>query len=59
MFGFIKKIFIGLFNAWTIASFGKLLAYKSKGPIKCASLNNQPCQAGPTLVNINSDETLI
>ena len=30
----------------------------SKGPIKCLTLNNQPCQARPTLVNINSDETL-
>ena len=29
---------------------------KSKGNIKCRSLNNQLCKARPTLYNINSDE---
>ena len=28
------------------------------GTIKCVFLNNQPCKARPTLVNMNSDETL-
>ena len=28
-----------------------------KGSIKCVFLNNRPCQARPTLVNINSNET--
>ena len=31
----------------------------SKGPVKFVSLNNHLSQAGPTLVNINSDETLL
>ena len=32
--------------------------FNCKGPIKCVSLNNQPCKARPTFVNINCDETL-
>ena len=51
-------MFVELLSVCTIVSFGNSLALNSKGPIKCASLNNQPCQARPTLVNINSDETL-
>ena len=35
-----------------------LLASNSKEPIKCVSLNNLPCQARPTFVNINSNETV-
>ena len=30
----------------------------SKWPTKCVSLDNHRCQAGPTLVNIDSDETI-
>ena len=53
-----KKMFIGLLSVCTIGSFGESLVSNSKGPIKCVTLNNRPCQAIPTLVNINSDETL-
>ena len=34
------------------------LVSKSKRPIKCVSLNNQPRQARPKPIDINSDETL-
>ena len=34
------------------------VAYNSKGQIKCVSLNNRPCQARPTILNINSKEPL-
>ena len=34
------------------------LTSNPKEPIKCVSLNNQPCHTKPTLVNINTDETL-
>ena len=49
-------MFIGLLSACKIGSFGKLLDFNSKGPIKCVSLNNQLCQARPTLVNINFNQ---
>ena len=52
------KILIGLLNVCTKASFCESLVSNSKGPIKCVSLNNHPCQARPKLVNMNSDETL-
>ena len=58
MFGFIKKMFVGLLSVCAIVSFGKSLASIYKGPIKCVPLNNQPCQARPTIVNKNYDETL-
>ena len=51
-------MFIGLLNVCAIRSFGKSLVSNSKGPLKCLTLNNQPCQARPMVVNINSDETL-
>ena len=35
-----------------------LMNKNSTGPIKRVFLNNQPCQATPTLININSNETL-
>ena len=54
MFEFIEKIFIGL---W-IVRFGILLASKSEEPIKCVSLNSWPCQARPTFINTNSNDTL-
>ena len=59
MFGFIKKMFIVLFSVCTIGRFGESLAFNSKGPIKCISLNNQPYQTKPGLVDIISNETLI
>ena len=40
MFGFIKKMFIEL-SACTTGRFDKLLAFNSKGPLKCVSLNNK------------------
>ena len=58
MFGFIKKN-TGLLSACTIGSFGESLAFNSKGPIKCVSLNNQLCQDRPTLNITNSNETLL
>ena len=53
MFGFIKKMLIGLINVCTTGSFGGSLASNSKGPIKCISLNYQPCQVITTIVDIN------
>ena len=53
-----KKLFIRLLSLCAIVRFGESLVSNSKGPIKCVSLNNQPCQARLTLVNTNSDETL-
>ena len=58
MFRFIKKIFIGLLSVCTIKRFGVSLVFNYKKPIKCLSLNNQPCQTKPTLVNISFGETL-
>ena len=34
------------------------LAFNSEWPIKCVSLNNQPCQTRSTTVNIDSHKTL-
>ena len=56
MFRFIKKIFIGLLSVCTQVSFRGSLTPKE--PKKCLTLNSRPCQARPTLVNIDSDETL-
>ena len=58
MFGSMKKIIIRLLSVCTIGSFEESLVFNSKGPMKCLTLNNQPCQARPMVVNINSDETL-
>ena len=58
MFGFIKNMFIGLLNVFAIGSFGVSLASNYKEPMKCVSLNNQPCKARPTIVSISSDKTL-
>ena len=51
-------MFIALWQnvLWII---GDTLFSNSKAPIKCLTLNNQPCQAIPTAVNINSDEILL
>ena len=51
MFGFVIKMFIGLLSTCTIGSFGEWLAFNSKGPIICVSLNNQLCKARTILVN--------
>ena len=58
MFRLIFKMFIGLLSTCTIGSFDGSLASNSKGYIKCVLLNNWPCQAWPTLFNINSNEPL-
>ena len=54
----LKKNFIGLLSICAIGSFGDTLVSNSKRPIKCVFLSIYPCQARPTLVNINSDKTL-
>ena len=56
MFGLIKEMFIVLLNVCILVSFARSLP--SKEPTKCLTLNNRPCKARPTLVNIKSDETL-
>ena len=58
MFG-LKKIFIGLLSVWTTARLGEPSASNFERRIICVSLNNQPCQARPTLVDRDSNETLI
>ena len=49
-------MFIGLLNACTVESFGGLLASNSKGPVRCISLNNRPCQSRPILADTNSNK---
>ena len=56
MFGLIKEMFAVLLNVCILVSFGRSLPPKE--PTKCLTLNNWPWKARPTLVNINSDETL-
>ena len=58
MFGCIKKLFFRLLSIWATGTFDSLLATNYKEPIKCVYLNNPPCQTRPTIVNINSGETL-
>ena len=58
-FGFIKRLLIRLLSVCTIWNFCESLYCNCKGPTKCVSLNNHPCQARTTLVNINLDETLL
>ena len=48
MFGFIFKKFIILSSVYKTGSFIATLASNYKEPIKCVSLNNQPCQSRPT-----------
>ena len=52
------KMLVGLLSFCTIGIFCESLVSISKGPIKCIFVDNHPCQARPTLVDINSDETL-
>ena len=51
-------MFVGSLSVCTMVSFSGPLASNFKEPLKCVSLNNQPRHARPTLININSDETL-
>ena len=51
-------MFIGLSSVCAIGSFGASLASNYKEPINCVSLHDQPCKAGPTIVNIKSGKTL-
>ena len=51
MFGFIFKKFIILSSVCKTGSFIATLASNYKEPIKCVSLNNQPCQSRPTRWN--------
>ena len=51
-------MFTRLVTVSTTGSFGETLAYNSEEPIKCVSLNNQQCQARPTIININYPFTL-
>ena len=57
MLGIIKKIFIVLLGSSAIRSFLKSVAFNYKWPTKCVSLDNQPSQTRPKLININSDVT--
>ena len=43
MFKFIERMFSGLLSFCTIGSFSDSLASNQEEPIKCVSLNNQPC----------------
>ena len=47
-----------LLSTCTIGSFVDSLIFNSEECIKYISLNNRPCQAGPTPVNITSNEFL-
>ena len=52
VFWFIKIVLIGLLRVYTIGRFGESLVFNSKGPLKCVSLSNHPCQTRPILVNM-------
>ena len=52
-------MFIGLLSVFTGGSAIDSLNSNSEEPIECVSLNNHSCQDIPTLVDINSDETLL
>ena len=58
MFDFYKRMFIDLLSICTAGSFCEPLTSNSKVRLKCISLNNQSCQARPTLVDIKSNDTL-
>ena len=47
MFGFIKKIFIGLLPSAVVNTFSNA---------KCVSLSNQKCTSQPTLINLHPNE---
>ena len=52
-------MFIALLSVFTGGSAFDSLNSNSEEPIECVSLNNHSCQDIPTLVDINSDETLL
>lgn len=54
----ILKMFIRLCTAFATRSLKGSLASNSRGHRKCVSPNNWPCQARPTLGDINSNETI-
>ena len=58
MFGFIKRLCIGLLSVSTIGSFGESLVSNFERHIKCMSISNRLCQARPALIDINPNETL-
>ena len=45
MFGFAKKMFIGLLSPCKSTRLGVSLVSNLEGCIKCVSLKNRPCQA--------------
>ena len=51
-------MFIGLLCVCIMGSFVESLASNSEAHVKCASLNNQPCQARSTIVDINFNDIL-
>ena len=51
-------MFVGLLSVCIKGSFGQSLISNTKGSKKCLTLNNWPCEARPTLVNINFDKAL-
>ena len=57
---YVKNIYwiVRCLHNKTTRSFGESLTFNSKGRLKCISLNNWPSQIRPTLVDINSNETL-
>ena len=57
MFGFVKKMFIGLLSVCTTGRFCDLFTSRLREPIKRVYLNNQPCQAIPIIVDIKPDKT--
>ena len=48
-------MFIRLLSVCAAGIFNRSLVSKFQGPMKCVFLNNRPCQARPTLVEINSN----
>ena len=51
MFGFIRKMFIGLVNSsGSLTSIANVFNFKT-----CIFLNNQPCMTRPTLTDLNPD----
>ena len=52
-------MFIELLSTYIIRSFCKSLAFNSKGTIKFVSLDNQPCQARSTLIDLDSSKMFL
>ena len=60
LFGFVglKKKIIGLLSFMKKEVFGESSASRSKRRINCVSLNNWPCQAKSSFIDISSNGTL-